>query len=121
MRVKLEINIKGHAPIGPPISWTESLPFVRNKRGGLIHRVRSINEYSMTGRRNHIGITYWCNGGSNGLEKFTFLSKPSDDEVVCKRCEEEAMRLLGISSEYLAGKHVHIGGLKAIKECCEEL
>jgi len=93
-----------------------SYPFVRNKHGKLIHRVKSINQYP-----KHLGAHYWCNGQSTSNDKnnkLEFIEAPEDHEIVCSKCEENAMKSLKYSSEYLAGKHVHIGSCVAVAECC---
>ena len=47
-----------------------------------------------------------------------FLSAPPADKLLCEACERNAV-LAGLPSAYeLAGRHVHLGKIKAVQTCC---
>ena len=100
-----------------PDCWSDSEPFVANSQGPLIHRPKTITNHVSLGKR-HIAINYYCGGSSNGLKKFTFLSKLNDRHIVCKRCELAAVECGLQSSEEINGGHAHLGGVKAVAFCC---
>lgn len=100
--------------------WKESLPFVENKAGILIHRPRKVNCHNKL-TNPHISITYYCGGMASGnFEKLTFLSEPAETDLLCAACEARAVMAGLPTASDLAGRHVHIGKLKAIKVCCNE-
>ena len=46
------------------------------------------------------------------------LYAPPDDKLLCEACELSAV-LAGLPSAYeLAGRHVHLGRIKAVRVCC---
>lgn len=48
----------------------------------------------------------------------TFLAAPPDDKLLCEACERNAV-LAGLpSADELAGRHVHLGKIKAVQTCC---
>lgn len=100
--------------------WSTCAPFVENSRGLLIHRPKTVSTYSGNRKNPHIGIGYWCGNHVSGDKNFTFLDTiSSDGKLVCLRCEENAVAAGLPSSDELVGKHVHKGGLIAVKKCCE--
>ena len=56
-------------------------------------------------------ISHWCGSQVYGPGDIDFLDQPNDWEVVCKRCEEKALKKGLPTSNELAGKHVHKGGV----------
>lgn len=53
-----------------------------------------------------------------GKRNLTFLAAPPDDKLLCEACERSAV-LAGPTSAYeLAGRHVHLGKIKAVQTCC---
>lgn len=100
--------------------WRDSEPFVENKKGVLIHRPRQVEVYFCL-RRSHLAIKHWCGNGHTGREKFTFLAVPPEGRIVCAHCEANAIEAGYPSSSELAGRHVCIGGVKAISSCHPEL
>jgi len=101
------------------IAWTACEPFVENTRAILIHRVRHVSTLRISEKYEpHIAVHAWCGTGMTGRTKFTFLAAPPDGSLVCARCEEAAVRAELPTSDQLAGKHVHLGRLVAVRECC---
>lgn len=105
---------------GGKVPWTSSKPFLENSMGVLIHRPRSVSTIKLGNRPPHLSVQALCGNTMNGAKKFTFLSAPGDGQIVCARCEDRAIELGLPSSSSLAGRHVHIGGVKAFKRCCKE-
>ena len=97
---------------------TESEPFVINDMAVLIHRPRYISEYKLSGHPRHMAIECWCGASHTGWTKFTFVDKPPENRMVCHSCESRAVMFGQPSSEELVGRHVHIGRMRAIKDCC---
>ena len=92
-------------------------PFVENSRGVLIHRPRSAQTITLH-REPHMAVHYWCGNGVAGKRNLTFLAAPPDDKLLCEACELSAV-LAGLPSAYeLAGRHVHLGKIKAVQTCC---
>ena len=103
------------------VTWTHALPFVKNLRGILIHRPRSVVIYNLH-KKPHMAIHYLCGNGTTGPitndSYIKFIPTPQNDCVVCERCEKIAITFDLPSASELAGTHVHVGGLKAIISCC---
>lgn len=98
--------------------WTSCTPFVDNNKALLIHRPRVVVTYK-TQKIPHIGITFWCGNSACGDDKkFTFTDSPSLNKYLCARCEAAAIDAGLPSADDLAGHHVHIGKLIAVKNCC---
>ena len=96
------------------LPWASCAPFVENSRGVLIHRPRSAQTITIH-REPHKAIHYWCGNGVAGNRNLTFLSAPPADKLLCER---NAV-LAGLPSAYeLAGRHFHLGKLKAVQTCC---
>ena len=97
--------------------WASCAPFVENTRGILIHRPRSVTTHTLL-RKSHFSVNYWCgNSANNNSGNLTFMEAPPVDAIVCERCEQLAIEAGLPSAEELAGRHVHIGRLKAILTC----
>lgn len=115
MKVALEKKKKSSG-----VHWTACEPFVENSRAVLIHRVRHVSTHKIGPRwPAHLAVHCWCGNGMTGTDKFTFLSAPPDGRIVCARCEDSAVEAGLPSSAHLAGKHVHTGGVVAVRRCCE--
>lgn len=99
--------------------WTSCAPFVENRRGLLIHRPKSVATHTLLKRkRPHFSVHYWCgNCANNDAGNLTFLEAPPVDSILCERCERLAVEAGQPNAKSLAGRHVHIGKLKAIMTC----
>ena len=116
--MKVEIKKDKRARTG--VHWTACEPFVENTRAVLIHRVRYVTTYKIGPQYNaHIAVGCWCGNTMTGTTKFTFLDAPPDERIVCARCEDIAVESGLPTSEQLAGKHIHTGGVVAVKRCCD--
>jgi hypothetical protein len=99
------------------IPWNRSLPFVdAGPSGVLIHRVRSACSHIFDGENSHYSVTYWC--GNSGRGKL--LDVPPDGRIVCARCEAAAVARGKPTSDQLAGHHVHKGGVRPYRTCCQD-
>lgn len=119
--MKIELKIPNPHPVHGQLSniqWRSCLPFVENTMALLVHRPVRVGTYKNGNRPAHIGIHYWCGNSACGNKKFTFLAFPPLNSLVCEKCEKNAVAAGLPSSESLAGRHVHIGKLKAIRTCC---
>jgi hypothetical protein len=106
---------------GTAVQWTACKPFLENSMAVLIHRPRAVTTHKIGPRyAPHLGIELWCGNHMNGGKKFTFLSHPGRERIVCARCEAAAVAAGLPSSTQLAGEHVHLGGVIAVRHCCEE-
>jgi hypothetical protein len=103
------------------IPWVACNPFLDNNRAVLIHRVRHVTTHKIGSRwPSHISIHCWCGNTMTGTKKFTFLSRVPDDRILCARCDDKAIESGRPSASDLSGKHVHTGGVVAIKRCCQQ-
>lgn len=104
------------------LNWLTSLPFLENKRAVLIHRPRAVATVakSAVSKYPYLIASMWCGNSMVNSEHWTFLSAPPEEKIVCARCESMAV-LNGLpSSDSLVGHHVHIGGVKAVIQCCKQ-
>jgi hypothetical protein len=109
-----EKNLRGHG-----IPWISCKPFVENSNGVLIHRPRKVTTWKISERwKAHISVMGWCGATATGAKRFTFLDAPEADRIVCAKCEEKAVEAGLLPSSQLAGRHVHTGGVVAVKYCC---
>jgi len=100
------------------IPWVACEPFVENSRAALIHRVRHVTTHQINDKyRPHIAVKCWCGNSMTGTKKFTFISAPGTDDVLCARCEVIATKVGLPSAESIAGRHVHVGGVVVVKHC----
>lgn len=104
------------------LNWTSCLPFLENKRAVLIHRPRAVATVAKSAitRYPYLISTMWCGTSMVHSEHWTFLETPPEGKIVCARCEALAVQNGLPASSELAGKHVHIGGVRAVKYCCKE-
>lgn len=102
--------------------WTSSEPFVENKRGILIHRPRRVTLYNWKERWGpHIAVEYYCGQTTTDRKgNITFLPAPAETDLLCEACEARAVMAGLPSASELAGRHVHIGKLKAVRVCCAQ-
>ena len=102
------------------INWNSCLPFLENSRGVLIHRPRSVATVakSAISKTPYMVATMWCGNSMCNSGNWTFLEVPPSNKIVCARCEEMAIQSGLPTSDELAGKHVHKGGVKAFVTCC---
>lgn len=101
------------------VTWKACLPFVENKQGSLVHRIRSGSTYNIH-RTPHISVGFWCGMATTANNsKLTFLNAPTGDKPICERCEAMAVKAGLPTSDELAGHHVHKGKTVAVVTCCE--
>ena len=99
------------------IAWKSSLPFLDNSRAALVHRPRTVQTVTIH-KEPHIAVLNWCGNGFAGKRNLTFLAAPPENKLLCARCEAQAVKA-GLPSAYeLAGRHVHIGHVVAVRVCC---
>lgn len=116
----------GHPWFLPSLYWTKTLPFLENSRAVLIHRPRFIDTIRRRRYQNGpfeeewLAIENWCGNNFTGKDKFTFHASPPSGGIVCQRCEEAAVRSGEKTSAELAGKHVHVGTVMAVRTCCPQ-
>lgn len=96
--------------------YKEAAPFFNNPRGVLIHRVRSLYQFTFHGRSWHI-VDYWCeNGGRSEFIDDDLLFDPGE-KLICARCELKAIENKEPSSAQLTGRHVCIGVCRPVNVC----
>lgn len=101
------------------LDWKKAAPFVVNPRAILTHRVKSVRSHfdDLTCEsHSHYSVDFWCGNGSSGSPLLVEI--PPEDRLLCARCEEVAVKAGEKSAEELAGRHVHIGELRAKRLCC---
>lgn len=118
--IALEIKKSDNRFYRPVAYWRESLPFAKNARALLIHRPRRITTHKLSKSDTHIAVKYHCGNTQCGDDNFTFLKAPEANDVVCARCEALAVKRGFPASSAIAKTHVHVGGLKAVRHCCNE-
>lgn len=102
------------------VQWKRSLPFFLNCRGYLIHRVRSAKTHvDDDGTRRHSSVHYLC-GNFTSCDDGEFFADPPTDRLLCVFCEFAAKKLSMPSADAIAGRHVHIGKIRAERVCCVE-
>ena len=99
------------------LPWASCAPFVENSRGVLIHRPRSAQTITIH-KEPHIAVHYWCGNGVAGKRNLTFLAAPPTDKLLCEACERNAVLAGMPPADKLAGRHVHLGRIKAVQVCC---
>lgn len=113
---------KRHKNDSTVFRWTEAMPFFFNPRGILLHRVATVETMlSESGMERHHHCTYECGNGACfevGGEDELFFENPPSDKLLCSRCEFVAVRRGERSASKIAGRHVHIGELRAHRTCC---
>ena len=118
MKVQLEVQrqplfLRGRSSL----PWRSCLPFVRNDKGVLVHRPKRVTTYTHH-RKPYIAIQYWCGNSCTGSKKFTFLTMPKINELLCAVCETKAIAAGRHASDILCGHHVHLGRTTAVRVCC---
>lgn len=102
--------------------YSESFPFFLNPKGVLLHRVRHLYQIVKSPFEDDRRwmIDYWCenSGRSYGIQT-DLLEVPPTERIVCARCEGVAIAAGELSSSKLCGRHVHIGGVRAVRYCCQ--
>lgn len=98
---------------------SESKPFVLNDRAPLIHRPRSISLYNLH-KYPHLAVRNWCGSTHTGMKKFTFLDEVPADRLLCAACESRATMAGLPSADSLCGRHVHLGKMVPIQQCCTD-
>ena len=101
-------------------NWTRSLPYNVNPRGMLVHRVRAgTTFYDVRGEERHSALMYWCGMTVCGYGGIDTTDDPPQNRLLCIRCEEMAIEAGQPTSQELTGRHVHVGSLRAVRECCQ--
>lgn len=112
-----------------PSSWkpdrratpiTSCRPFIENTRAVLIHRPRWISVYRTNPKKPHLGVHYLCGNGTIGDKNIIFLDRPPANKLVCHNCERIALAGGLPSSDEIAGHHVHLGKVVAVRTCHKE-
>jgi hypothetical protein len=99
------------------LNYSACKPFVQNSHGVLVHRPIALCLHKLQGK-HHLGVHYACGNQATGSSKFTFLDSVDASMVICQKCEENAVKLGYATSDAICGKHVHVGGTKAVVTCC---
>ena len=117
----MKIQIKKDKKARTGIHWTACEPFLENTRGALIHRVRYVTTHKISPKYNaHLAVSCWCGMSICGQKNLTFIAAPPSEKIVCARCEDIAVQK-GLPTSYqLTGKHIHTGGVVAVKRCCDK-
>lgn len=115
--------------VSPRIHWNDNrcgylkscAPFVENKFAVLIHRPLEV-VYRKAHLDGHIYVCvdYMCGNSARGENKFTFYDKAPKWRIVCARCEVAALEKGLPSSSELTGRHICVGGVKAMSHCHPE-
>ena len=118
----LKIPLRSAKPYPRPykhgvMPWASCAPFLENSRGVLIHRPMTVRTITLLGE-THLAIKYWCGNGVAGKRSLTFLSDPPAGKLLCEACERRAVDAGLPSAHELAGRHVHLGKIKAVQTCC---
>lgn len=118
----MKLALQRHKPYPEPyrhsiMPWASCAPFVENSRGVLIHRPRSVSTVTIH-KAPHMAILYWCGNGVAGRH-LTLLEAPPEDALLCEACERRAVAAGLPSADALAGRHVHLGKVVAVRTCCE--
>lgn len=119
-KVALELLKKSNDERYQYLQWKTCLPFLENSRAVLIHRPRAVATVSKSAvsKYPYLIAKMWCGNSMVNGEHWTFLAEPPIGKVVCARCEKMAIQAGLYSSDEICGKHVHIGGVKAVITCC---
>ena len=104
--------------------WDEAEPFVINTRALLVHRPRFVREYHLhikhpgVWKGPHIAVEFYCGQTvANGKGVLTFSDTLERDALICEQCERRAVMAGLPASSDIAGHHVHIGKLMAVRTC----
>lgn len=102
------------------IQWKTCLPYLENSRAVLIHRPRAVATVSKSviSKYPYLIAKLWCGNSMVNSEHWTFLPEPPNGKIVCARCEAMAIQAGLDSSDEICGKHIHVGGVKAVITCC---
>ena len=120
MATKVNLQRRDSLPVAylhDSILATKSLPFAVNPRGLLIHRVRHLTLHFSHGRFHHHSVNYWCGNCAYDVE---LTSDPPTTRLLCVNCEANAVSHGEQPADVLAGRHVHIGKIRAVRVCCQE-
>lgn len=95
---------------------SQGLPYALSSMGVLVHRVKTATLHNIHRTGSHYSYGFWC--GMHGCTNFHLYAEPPEGHFVCMRCEAAAIANGEKSSDELLGRHVHVGGVKAIQKCC---
>lgn len=96
--------------------WDEAFPFYFNPNGILVHRTRWVHDHFYYEKFSHETIGYWCGNLGQRGELLEFVPK---EMILCARCESIAASNHLPTAEKLCGYHVHVGGIRAVRHCCQ--
>ena len=106
------------------IEWTHAYPFAVNPRGILVHRVRDVTTHLCGKEKKHHSVHYLCGNltcFAVGSEREVIVENPPKDRLLCSVCEFRAKQQRLPGADKLAGRHVHIGVLRAHQLCCRKM
>lgn len=99
--------------------YDQSLPFFVGERNVLAHRVKSLYLLSPSwANEPWFIVEYWCESSGRTYDIETAIFADPGDRILCARCEAAAVAHGEKAADKLCGRHVHIGGLRAIQFCC---
>ena len=103
-----------------PDHYDEAPPWCFNSRGVLLHRPREVFQmYKPDGSLlRHEIVHFYCENGTCDTGNVIYIDEPNAGMIVCQRCEAAAIAAGLRSSSAIAGRHVHVGGVKAVAFCC---
>lgn len=98
--------------------YSHAAPFFENRRGVLIHRVRSLYKiYATYASEPWWVVEYWCeNYGRTDVVDSGLLFDPGV-KLICARCEAIATAKGEPTSSQLAGRHVCTGVCRPVNVC----
>jgi hypothetical protein len=120
VKFEKENRFEREHPTHRSIQWSKALPFFKNARGLLIHRVRSVRSHIQYGKHRHDSLSYLCGNGCSVSEGSEFLAEPPADRLLCMNCEAMAKKLGLPSADRIAGRHVHVGKVRVEQTCCQD-
>lgn len=119
MKLPLEVDTSTPVLSLRTVQWKSCPPFLENCRATLIHRPRKVTVIKIGAKwPAHLAVHAWCGNQFTGTKKFTFLESPPELALICARCEQAAVAKGLPSASSLAGRHVHLGGMRATQLCC---
>ena len=103
-----------------PEHYDEALPWCLNPRGHLLHRPREVfRMFKPDGTLlRHEIVHYYCENGTCDSGDLIYIDEPNAGMVVCRRCEANAVAAGLPPSSKIAGRHVHVGGMRVYADCC---
>lgn len=115
----IEKKIDDHSAV-KSIYRDEAEFFVDNPRGVLIHRVKHVCDHYHHDEYHHSSVDFFC-GNSTCFHKDSsiLVDEFGDHRILCLRCEVSAVLEDCADAEDLLDRHVHVGGIRAVRFCCK--